>query len=327
LLARFDVTTAPGNRFLGMDTLYDLERGYLKLFMTSYSVMTSEHFAAFDLSQGYPFRELVGCLLWITLSVMGPELLRVKDLARRSNSFGESDYRDGLKILKRIYDRRNHGIVIHRHAAGKEIVPSASRPPKSKPMDPILSSDDLGDVVGEHENELTEGTLCKGKTFVCGSPHPLSYEVDDIDGLNLHRVCIPINSRYSLMVFGDASFAVGETKQSVTGYVDFLNGVPLLWGSLKQTIVVDSSCSAEFVAAIVACKQLIHAENMVGFLGFSCPKPYKVYTDSMACLHIATNPAKLGNVRHLQIRYHFVRCYVSLGDAAMFYAYPGSVLL
>ena len=58
---------------------------------------------------------------------------------------------------------------------------------------------------------------------------------------------------------------------------------------------------------------------MVGFLGFSCPKPYKVYTDSMACLHIATNPAKLGNVRHLQIRYHLVRCYVSLGDAAMFY--------
>jgi hypothetical protein len=57
LLARFDVTTAPGNRFLGMDTLYDLERGYLKLSMTSYIVMTSEYFESFDLSQGYPFRE------------------------------------------------------------------------------------------------------------------------------------------------------------------------------------------------------------------------------------------------------------------------------
>jgi hypothetical protein len=121
------------------------------------------------------------------------------------------------------------------------------------------------------------------------------------------------------VVFADASFAVGETKQSVTGYVVFLNGSPLLWGSLKQTIVVDSSCSAEFVAASVACKQLIHAENMVGFLGYSCPKPYRMYTDSMACLHIATNPARLGNVRHLQIRYHLVRCYVCLGDVAMFY--------
>ncbi len=121
------------------------------------------------------------------------------------------------------------------------------------------------------------------------------------------------------MVFGDASFAAGELKQSVTGFVIFLNEVPLLWGSLKQTIVVNSSCSAEFVAASVACKQLIHAENMIGFLGFSCPKPYRMYTDSMACLHIATNPARLGNVRHLQIRFHLVRCYVTLGDVEMVY--------
>ncbi len=56
---------------------------------------------------------------------------------------------------------------------------------------------------------------------------------------------------------------------------------------------------------------------MIGFLGFSSPKPYKLYTDSKACFHIASNASKLGNVRHLQIRYHMVRCYVSLGDVQM----------
>jgi hypothetical protein len=56
---------------------------------------------------------------------------------------------------------------------------------------------------------------------------------------------------------------------------------------------------------------------MVGFLGFTFPKPYRQYIDSMACFHIATNPAKLGNVRHLQIRYHLVHCYVTLGDVEM----------
>ena len=119
--------------------------------------------------------------------------------------------------------------------------------------------------------------------------------------------------------FGDASFAIGPLKQSVSGFVVYLNGVPLLWGSLKQTMVVDSSCSAEFVAASIVSKQILTAENMIGFLGFSCPKPYRLYTDSMACLHIATNPARLGNVRHLHIRYHLVRCVVSFGDIVMFF--------
>jgi hypothetical protein len=70
-----------------MDTIYDPKVGVLKLSMRSYIETTMERFKNFNLEQGYPYRELVGCLLWITLNVMGPELLRVKDLARRSNCF------------------------------------------------------------------------------------------------------------------------------------------------------------------------------------------------------------------------------------------------
>jgi hypothetical protein len=121
------------------------------------------------------------------------------------------------------------------------------------------------------------------------------------------------------VIYTDASFATGETMQSVSGYIVYLNGTPLLWGSLKQTIVVDSSCSAEYVAASVSCKQAIHAENMIGFLGFTCPKPYTIYTDSTACLAIANNSLKLGNVRHLAIRYNLVRCYISIGEIQMYY--------
>ena len=136
-------------------------------------------------------------------------------------------------------------------------------------------------------------------------------------------VCLAQNSSVlkisRLVSFGDASFAIGPLKQSVSGFIIYLNGVPLLWGSLKQTIVVDSCCSAEFVAASIVTKQILNAENMIAFFGFSCPKPYRLYTDSMACLHIGTNPAKLGNVRHLHIRYHLVRCVVSFGDVVMFF--------
>jgi hypothetical protein len=142
---------------------------------------------------------------------------------------------------------------------------------------------------------------------------------DEIADIDVKPVVLPLNARYCLIVYADASFAVGDLMQSVSGHVVYLNGTPLLWASLKQTIIVDSSCSAEFVAASVACKQTIHAENMIGFLGFTCPKPYVMYTDSTACLSIASNSLRLGNVRHLAIRYHLVRCYVTIGEITMRY--------
>jgi hypothetical protein len=320
---KFGITTAPGNRFLGMDCSYDLDLGILKLSMTSYIVTTMDRFKDFDLRQGYPYRELVGCLLWITLNVMGPELLRVKDLARMSNSYGESEYNLALKVLHRIYVRRDHGIVMFRNGGGQELIPSSDRGGSApslvdtlKETDVLgLTSDDLGDHIPESDNEITKQSLCRGKALF--SDVGPSYIVSDPELLDIQRVHLPINSRYSLLAYGDASFAIGPTKQSVTGFIVYLNGVPLLWGSLKQTVVVDSSCSAEFVAASVTCKHLLHAENMIGFLGFSAPKPYRIYTDSKACYHIATNPSRLGNVRHLEIRYHMVRCYVTLGDVEM----------
>jgi hypothetical protein len=304
---KFGITTAPGDRFLGMDTFYDRPLGILKISMESYIGNTVERFEHFDLSRGFPYRELVGCLLWITLCVMGPELLRVKDLARRSNSYNEDDYFEALAVLRRIALRREHGIVIRRGAAGNEIVPSNSR--QVVPVSP----DDTGILISDEQNELRYQLLFNARRVTAES----SYAVPDSDEIDIPLMPLPVNPRYSMVAYGDASFATGVSKQSVSGYIVYINGVPLLWGSLKQTVVVDSSCSAEFVAASIVCKQIQHAENMVAFLGFTCPKPYRLYTDSSACLHIATNPSKLGNVRHLQIRYHLVRCFVSLGTVEM----------
>jgi hypothetical protein len=306
LFAEYQITTSDGTRFLGMDTTYDLKRGYLKLHMATYIESTYERFRGFDVSRGVPFREIVGCLLWICLNVMGPELLRVKDLARRSNVFTESDYKDALKVLEKIYEKRNLGIIFLRGGAGSEVIPSNTRNDVviSASPDHTKREDDTGSSKSVF-NELREKSLYKVK--------------DEIAAEDIRPIVLPLNSRYRLIIYADASFAVGELKQSVSGYIIYLNGTPLLWDSLKQTVVVDSSCSAEYVAASIACKQAIHAENIIQFLGFSCMKPYTMYTDSTACLAIASNAERLGNVRHLSIRYNLVRCYVTLGEISMAY--------
>ena len=84
---KFEITTAPGNRFLGMNMCYRQQQGIVKMSMDSYITNTMDRFKNFDTESGYPYRELVGCLLWISLCVMRPELLHVKDFAPRSNSY------------------------------------------------------------------------------------------------------------------------------------------------------------------------------------------------------------------------------------------------
>ncbi len=205
--AKFEITTAPGNRFLGMDTVYQRDQGYLKLSMTTYIETTVARFEQFDLSCGVPFRELVGCLLWITLCVLGPELLRVKDLARRSNSCTSSDYQDGLKVLQRISKRKLHGIVIFRNAATREVLPAYRRP---SPDDPSPLAENTGDFLSSPEtSELTMKSLCQAKAVVSlpsspsidgsGESFPLPYVVPDNEEFDIRCVELPVNSRYRLL--------------------------------------------------------------------------------------------------------------------------------
>ena len=58
---------------------------------------------------------------------------------------------------------------------------------------------------------------------------------------------------------------------------------------------------------------------MFRFLGFLCPKPYRLYTDSQASMSIASNTWKMGKIRHIQIRYHLVRGMVLAGDVVLIF--------
>jgi hypothetical protein len=311
LFAEFQITTSDTGRFLGMDVDYNLTSGILKMHMATYIDATVQRFNDFDLSTGIPYRELVGSLLWIVLCVLGTELLRVKDLAKRCNKYDIEDYKDALKVLDRIVSLKHYGILFKRGGAHKEFIPSQTRFGGGfEDMGTnVFSTGDQAQL-----NELEEYNLYK-----------LDSQFDDAT-LDIEKVLADTNTRFTKVAYSDASFAVGETKQSITGFIVMINGVPILWGSLKQTIVVDSTCSAEYVAASVCCKQIMQAENMVQFLDFTCPRPYRMYTDSQACLKIATNASKLGMVRHLEIRYHLVRCVVLSGNIVLEYCITEDML-
>ncbi len=231
LSLRFNITTGDGTRFLGMDASYDLSAGVLLFGMATYIQSTWDRFEAFDLSLGCPYRELVGCLLWVVLCAMGPELVRVKDLARRSNKSTPADYQDALKVLKRIYKRRDMVIRFQKGSAGHEYIPSTTRPDYTDPSDPDPPAP-IPPYLDEDQLETSYPLLAESQAQ-----------------LDITEELLPTNPRFKTVAYTDAAFAVGLLKISITGFTIFVNCTPLMWGSLTQSSIADSSCSSEYVAA------------------------------------------------------------------------------
>ena len=298
LFDEFQVTVADGSRFLGMDVEYDLPEGVLKLHMKTYIEETVTRFENCDTTVGFPFREIVGCLLWAVGCCHGADLMRTKALASRCNDFTAVDFASAMKLLYRLRDRGAQGIIFRRGGATSVRVPPNRR-----------EKGENGDVkhyyVGAEDlvNEFGEKDLYRDQ--------------DAADDDQRQEPDFPVNDRFKLVAYTDASFAVTDKMQSISGWVIYVNGSPVLWGSMKQTVVVDSSCSAEYVAASICVKKVKEFEHLLEFLEIRCEKPYTVYTDSQAAKAIADNSNTLGNVRHLAIRTHLTRCYISLGDIAL----------
>jgi hypothetical protein len=90
-----------------------------------------------------------------------------------------------------------------RGGAGSEIVPSSSRQDPSQSPEALdaqgVPMDDIG--IATTINEL------RGKAY------KVKIEIADID---IKPVVLPLNSRFNLIIYADASFAVGDTMQSVS---------------------------------------------------------------------------------------------------------------
>ena len=224
----------------------------------------------------------------------------MKALASNCNDFGAEEYATGLTLMYRLQKRGEKGIIFQKNCAGKERIPDNRRltTADGKRVPYYVGAEDVLDDFGERD---------------------LYRSCDAVEGAEAAaaRDALPESPDFTIVAHTDASFAVTTKMQSISGWVIYLNGSPILWGSLRQAVVVDSSCSAEYVASSICVKQVMVLVNMLIFLGVRCPRPYTVYTDSQAAMAIATNGNSMGNVRHLSIRTHTTRCYISLGDICM----------
>lgn len=109
-------------------------------------------------------------------------------------------------------------------------------------------------------------------------------------------------------LYSDADFAGDSVmRKSTSGIVFMLGGAPIVWRSKLQTIVAQSTCEAEFVAAAAAVreglwiqKMLVDVQGMRGSLQLCCDN------ESAITLLESTAPKVTGRTKHIELQFWFV---------------------
>ncbi|KAL7457138.1 hypothetical protein ACHAWC_008616 [Mediolabrus comicus] len=123
------------------------------------------------------------------------------------------------------------------------------------------------------------------------------------------------NGKWILVVYSDSDHAGDpETRKSVSGFVLFLNGIPICYKSKSQATVSLSSSEAEWIALSEAVKEILFVVQLLRDIGIRVDTPVIVKVDNIGAIHMAENVTSGSRTRHIDIRTKFVREYNSGKD-------------
>lgn len=129
-----------------------------------------------------------------------------------------------------------------------------------------------------------------------------------------------VNNGGGLVGYVDSDYANCEdTRRSTTGFIFFYNGTPVSWRSSRQKLVTGSTCEAEYVAAYEAAKEAIWLRNVILYLGIPGTEigAVPLYIDNRAARILAENPVHHDRTKHIDIKFHFIRERVQLGQISV----------
>jgi hypothetical protein len=93
-----------------------------------------------------------------------------------------------------------------------------------------------------------------------------------------------------------------DMRKSITGALFFLGNCLVSWQSLKQRLVVLSSCEAEYITAT----QAIWMARLIGELLGREPEVVELKVDSKSALALARSPVYHERSKHIDLRFHFI---------------------
>ena len=254
---------------------------------------------------------MVGILLWVSMHIFATYLAEVKALTRRTNQNLLEDGKLALALIYEIYERRGQQIYYTRQSStSTSFIPRASR---------IDGVDDVSDFNHQSIPATNSEVIITPNDILLQDDGIDVYQPDFDDEVTSPEM-LPQDARFQLTIPTDASYAADQmSRRSDMGYIIFLNGGPVDWGSIRMCGIADSSFNAEYCAMSMGTKKTIPVQVILNFMGIETPTPVQ-FCDSTSATMVARNPHRLGAARSLGIREHATRFAISKSKLDLCYS-------
>ncbi|TYK19114.1 gag/pol protein [Cucumis melo var. makuwa] len=107
-----------------------------------------------------------------------------------------------------------------------------------------------------------------------------------------------------------------DARKSTSGSVFILHRGSIVWRSIKQSCIVDSTMEAEYVAACEAAKEAVWLKKFLTDLEVvpNMHMPITLYCDNSSAVANSREPKSHKRGKHIEQKYHFIREIVHRGD-------------
>jgi hypothetical protein len=118
----------------------------------------------------------------------------------------------------------------------------------------------------------------------------------------------PKGKDLSLIFYTDSDW-VGfiDDQRSTSGAVFYLGECLVSWLSKKQSSVSLSTVEAEYIAAASCCTQVLWMKQTLTDIQVEYDDPIPIYCDNTSTISISKNPVMHSKMKHIPIKYHFLR--------------------
>ncbi|GJX16905.1 retrovirus-related pol polyprotein from transposon TNT 1-94 [Tanacetum coccineum] len=127
------------------------------------------------------------------------------------------------------------------------------------------------------------------------------------------------DSEFELIVYSDTYHArCNDDCKSTSRGIQFLRDKLVSWSYKKQDCTSMSTAEAEYISLSACCAQVIWMRTQLLDYGFRYTK-IPMYCDSKSAIAISFNPVQHSRIKHINIRYHFIKEHVKKGTIELYF--------